>query len=338
MNVSQNVSLKPYNTFGIDVNAAHFTVFKSVDDVSGLLNSEIFKNNPVLFLGGGSNVLFTNDFDGLVIKNEIKGLEVISETDDEVFIRAGAGEIWQDLVEYSLDLGLGGIENLSLIPGTVGAAPMQNIGAYGVEIKDIFTELAAIDRSNGNTKVFKAEDCHFGYRNSVFKNELRDKFIITSVTLRLSGNPVVNTSYGAISETLQSWGIDQPGPKDVSKAVIQIRRSKLPDPAEIGNAGSFFKNPIISLEQFKELKQRWTGLPGYTDSEHHIKVPAAWLIDTCGWKGKRFGEIGIHQKQALVLVNYGKGSGKEIHDLAMKIKSSVQKTFGIELTPEVNII
>jgi UDP-N-acetylmuramate dehydrogenase len=283
-------------------------------------------------------VLFTRNFDGIVARNTIGGIEILSDDGIIVTIRAGAGVNWHDLVVYALKNNLGGIENLSLIPGTVGAAPMQNIGAYGAEIKDVFANLEAVNRQTGIFQIFDNQDCQFGYRNSIFKSELKDKYIISSVTLNLTCNHKINTSYGAIEETLKEWSINNPTIQDVSKAVISIRSAKLPDPKKIGNAGSFFKNPVITLDQYYDLKKTWTGMPGYTDSEGHIKVPAAWLIEKSGWKGKRRGEIGVHENQALVLVNFGQGSGKDLFYLAEEIQKSVHENFRITLNPEVNII
>ncbi len=337
MDISQNVSLKPYNTFGIDAIATHFAIVRTDDDFKELIKSEVFRENKMLILGGGSNLLFTTDFDGLVVKNEIKGIEVLEDEGDYVVVKSGAGEQWHTLVLYSLENGLNGIENLSLIPGTVGAAPIQNIGAYGVEIQNVFLELQGMDTVTGERRTYNKEDCQFGYRDSIFKKKLKGKIFIVSVTLRLSKKSLLNTSYGAIKEILDSWEIATPTATDVSRAVISIRQSKLPDPAKIGNAGSFFKNPIITSEVFKTLKEKWTRLPGYTDA-NQIKVPVAWLIENCGWKGKKIGDIGVHEKQALVLVNYGNGDGKAIVNLAQEIRVSIKKTFDIDLIPEVNIV
>ncbi len=337
MDIHKNQSLKPYNTFGLDVCAAYFVIIQSIDDFKELAKSEVFTKNKVLFLGGGSNLLFTGDFDGLVVKNELKGIDIIEENEEYVIIRSGAGEQWHDLVLFSLERGLFGLENLSLIPGTVGAAPMQNIGAYGTEIRDVFVELECFDAKTGEKRTFNKSDCQFGYRDSIFKNSLKGSVFINSVTLKLQKKGPVNTSYGAIRETLSSWKITDPTPVDVSRAVIAIRQSKLPDPAEIGNGGSFFKNPVITSSLFKALKEKWSELPGYNDGDH-IKIPAAWLIEDCGWKGKRIGDIGVHEKQALVLVNYGDGDGAALAVLAQQIRDSVRVKFNIDLTPEVNII
>ena len=338
MKIEESKELRPYHTFHLDVKAKYFANVKTVDDLLLLLNSSIYRNNPSLVLGGGSNLLFTGDLNGLVIKLSIKGISTLAEDEDEVDLKIGAGENWHELVTYCVDKGYGGIENLSLIPGTVGAAPMQNIGAYGVEIKEVFKELEAIEIATGKTKIFSNEACKFGYRDSIFKNKAKGRYVITSVTLKLSKKPVVNTSYGAIKETLALWGIEKPGIADVSKAVIHIRQSKLPDPNVIGNAGSFFKNPSIADADFERLKVNYPAATGYVQEDGTVKVPAAWLIEQAGWKGKTFGEIGVHKNQALVLVNYGEGKGRAIWELAQKIQASVQEKFGIALVPEVNVV
>ncbi len=338
MVIENNISLKGFNTFNIDVKASYFATFDSYEALKKLVNHPLFKNENRLILGGGSNVLFTQNFDGIIARNAIGGIETLSDNGVIATIKVGAGVNWHDLVVYALANNLGGIENLSLIPGTVGAAPMQNIGAYGAEIKDVFVNLEAVNRQNGSLKIFDHQDCQFGYRNSIFKSELKDKYIISSVTLNLTRNHMINTSYGAIEEILKEWSIKEPTIQDVSKAVILIRSTKLPDPKKIGTAGSFFKNPIITLDKYYALKKTWTSLPGYTDSEGHIKVPAAWLIEKSGWKGKRLGDIGVHEDQALVLVNYGRGSGKEIYNLALEVQKSIFENFKITLDPEVKII
>lgn len=339
MQIQKNVSLKSFNTFGINVKTAYFYEVKTVEELMVFLqeNKKVLYE-PLLILGGGSNLLFTKDFPGIVLKNNIRGIEVIREDEDNAWVQVGAGENWHTFVLHCIGLGYGGIENLSLIPGTVGAAPMQNIGAYGVEIKDVFEQLEAIHIETGELSYFTNDDCRFGYRESVFKNIYKDKFIITSVTLRLSKRPVINTSYGAIEQTLQSMGITSPGIQDVSNAVIHIRQSKLPDPAAIGNAGSFFKNPVIEKTVYENLKAEYPEIPGYEVSPHEMKIPAGWLIEQCGWKGKRFGDVGVHKNQALVLVNYGNAAGEAVKELAFKIRDSVIEQFGIELNPEVNMI
>ena len=339
MQIQKNVSLKSFNTFGINVKTAYFSEVRTIEELLVFLqeNKKVLYE-PLLILGGGSNVLFTKDFPGIVLRNNIHGIQVIREDESNAWVQVGAGENWHTFVLHCIGLGYGGIENLSLIPGTVGAAPMQNIGAYGVEIKDVFEQLEAIHIETGELSYFTNDDCRFGYRESIFKNIYKDKFIITSVTLRLSKRPVINTSYGAIEQTLQSMGITSPSIHDVSNAVIHIRQSKLPNPAAIGNAGSFFKNPVIEKTVYENLKAKYPEIPGYEVSPHKMKVPAGWLIEQCGWKGKRFGDVGVHKNQALVLVNYGNAAGEAVKELAFEIRDSVIEHFGIKLTPEVNII
>ncbi|MEK6477140.1 UDP-N-acetylmuramate dehydrogenase [Catalinimonas sp. 4WD22] len=343
MTIQENISLKPYNTFGIDAIARFFVEINSVDDLQELISKKLYREKEVFILGGGSNVLLTQDFDGLVIKINIPGIEVVEENEKFVWVRAGAGENWHMFVLHCIARGYGGVENLSLIPGTVGAAPMQNIGAYGVEIQDVFESLEAVNLSDGKVKNFTHEECQFGYRESVFKHILKGKYIITHVTLRLSKQPEINTTYGAIEETLKEMraqeGYEARTPiEEVSEAVIRIRKSKLPDPLKIGNAGSFFKNPVIDATKFESLQQAYPQVPGYKLADDRVKVPAGWLIEQCGWKGKKVGNTGIHNQQALVLVNHGQAQGNEVITLAMQIKDSVWEKFGIEITPEVNII
>jgi len=342
MKVASEVSLKAFNTFGIDSTAQYFVEVSSAVQLQELLREDQWKRTPKLILGGGSNLLFTSHFEGLVIKVGIGGIEVVVENQEEVWINVGAGENWHQLVVHCIEQGWGGIENLSLIPGTVGAAPMQNIGAYGVEIKDVFESLQAVQISSGKVRGFTAEDCKFGYRESVFKNIYKGQFIITSVVLKLSKRPVINTSYGAIEEVLTERlgenALEQASIRDVSDAVIHIRQSKLPDPTEIGNAGSFFKNPIVSAAQYESLKQKYQKVPGYPLSETEVKVPAGWLIEQAGWKGKRFGDVGVHDRQALVLVNHGGATGEAVKKLAYDIQQSVQEKFGVLIQPEVNIV
>lgn len=343
MIIQENVSLKPYNTFQIEARAKMFAEINSVDELKQIVKHPVYAQMPKLILGGGSNVLFTQDFDGLVLKINIPGIEVIREDEESVWLKTGAGVNWHELVVHCIALGYGGIENLSLIPGTVGAAPMQNIGAYGVEIKDTFDSLEAVHIQTGEVKIFNSQDCQFGYRESIFKTILKDQYIITYVTLKLSKYPVVNISYGAIEETLAQMrsgnGSDKsPGIKEVSEAVIYIRQSKLPDPKAIGNAGSFFKNPVVSLSQYEQLKHVYNKIPAYELPDNTVKIPAGWLIEQAGWRGKRIGQVGVHDKQALVLVNHGGGVGEEIKALALQIQQSVYDKFGIELMPEVNII
>lgn len=341
MLIAEQVSLQPFNSFGIDATARYFlaiTTEKMAQELVVMLqNDQRFLNLPVMILGGGSNILLTKDFDGLVIHNQIKGISVVSESAEEVHVQVGAGENWHELVLHAISKGWGGIENLSLIPGTVGAAPMQNIGAYGVEIKDVFVSLTAIHRQTGERVIFSNEACQFGYRQSIFKTTHKDQYIITSVTFQLKKQHEVNVSYGAIQQTLKQEGVEHPGIADVSKAVIAIRQSKLPDPAQIGNAGSFFKNPTIDQVQFDRLKVSFPDIVGYPN-DTGVKVPAGWLIEHAGWKGKTLGDIGVHKNQALVLVNYGGGKGQDIYQLSEDIKQSVAEKYGIELEREVNVV
>ena len=321
--------------------SAHADYFAKVSTVEELMQAADFAEEnslPWLVLGGGSNVLFTKDVKGLVILNRISGKEIISEDDQYVYLKAGAGENWHELVMYCVEKGYAGIENLSLIPGTVGAAPIQNIGAYGVELIDVFESLEALELESASVKTFDKEECQFGYRDSVFKKNLKGKVIITSVTLKLRKHPELKYSYASLSDKLKEKGISEPTIKDISNAVIEVRQSKLPDPDEIGNTGSFFKNPVISVYQFDELKTQFPELKGYPVSERQVKVPAGWLIEKAGWKGAREGDPGVHDKQALVLVNYGNATGSEIMQLAHKIQRSVQEKFDISITPEVNLI
>ncbi|MBF9221402.1 UDP-N-acetylmuramate dehydrogenase [Hymenobacter ruricola] len=344
MVLEENVSLRPYNTFGLDVRARYFARFASADELRELLKRPEVQAADKLILGGGSNLLFTQDFPGVVLKNEIRGLEIAGEDGESqtALVRAGAGESWHGLVEYALDQQLSGIENLSLIPGTVGAAPLQNIGAYGAELRDTFDHLEALEISTGHLRVFTAGECGFGYRESVFKNTLKNQFVVTAVVLRLHRQTRPNVRYGAIAETLAELGIEgEPTPQDVSRAVVHIRRSKLPDPAEIGNAGSFFKNPEVSQAKFDQLKSQYPDLPGYP-VPGGVKVPAGWLIERAGWKGLRrgagAGTHGVHARQALVLVNHGGATGSEVRQLAEEIIASVRQQFAVELHPEVNIL
>lgn len=340
MKLKRDISLKPFNTFGIDVKAALFVEINSLDELQEVLGQKELVHMPKLILGGGSNILFTNDFSGIVLKMQIKGITVTQEEDEYVYVQAGAGENWHQLVMHCIRKGYGGLENLSLIPGTVGAAPMQNIGAYGVEIKDVFHVLKAVEISTGLSRSFTKEQCEFDYRYSIFKDKkkAKDQYIITHVTLRLHKHPSLNTSYGDIQKTLDEMGVKKPSIKSVSEAVIKIRQSKLPDPSLLGNAGSFFKNPVVTKLMFEKLKKEYPFIPGYEQPNDLVKVPAGWLIEQCGWKGKVIGNIGVHKNQALVLVNYGNGKGEELRKLAFDIQSSVIEKFGVELMPEVNII
>ena len=333
--MQHEISLKPYNTFGIDVKAASFASFDSIEELITLLPS--IKSHETLISGGGSNMLFTKDFGGLFVRNCIKGIQEIERTETHVVIEAGAGELWHDFVMYCVDRGYGGLENLSLIPGCVGASPMQNIGAYGVEIKDTFAYLDAVEISTGEIKRFHLAECAFGYRESVFKRALKNQYVICKVAFTLTLQPVINTSYGVIEAELKQMGISTPGIKDVSKAVIRIRQSKLPDPKELGNAGSFFKNPVVTEEVLQSIQSTYKRVPSYPAGEGHVKLAAGWLIEQAGWKGKQFGNVGVHELQALVLVNYGGGTGKEIYELSQRIIDDIQEKFGVSLEREVNI-
>ena len=335
------MSLRMYNTFGIDARAQYFSGFKNTDDLNALLDfkkSPGLKNARTLILGGGSNILFTKNFDGLVLKNDISGIETIGEDDDHVYIKAGAGVNWHELVMHCIEMNLAGMENLSLIPGNTGASPMQNIGAYGVEIKDIFHELEAFHLQEKTVKTFGLGECGFAYRESVFKLQYKNQFVILNVTFRLNKKPQFNTSYGAIEQELEKMGIQQLSIRSVSQAVINIRRSKLPDPRVMGNAGSFFKNPEIDNAMFKHLQDIFPGIVGYHLPNGNVKLAGGWLIEKAGWKGYRRGDAGCHARQALVLVNYGNATGKEIYALSREIIESVHEKFGVGLEREVNIV
>jgi len=338
MNIIENYSLKERNTFGVDAKARYFVEIYSDNDLKEFLLLDEFKSSSKLILGGGSNILFTKDFPGTVIKISIPGIKISKEDEHNVILEAGAGEVWHELVLYCLDKNFGGIENLSLIPGTVGAAPIQNIGAYGQELKDVLESASGLFIEDGSRQTFNNNECRFSYRDSIFKNELKGKFIITTVVLRLCKKPVLNLQYGAVKNELEKLNLKEISIKNVSDVICMIRKSKLPDPEEIGNAGSFFKNPEIPELQFENLKKDYPDMIGYKLGNGNVKAAAGWLIEKCGWKGKRIGNTGAHAKQSLVLVNYGNATGKEILDLAIKIKESVNKKFNIELKEEVNII
>jgi UDP-N-acetylmuramate dehydrogenase len=338
MQIRENISLRPYHTFGIDVTAKYFASFASVEELKEILHSPFSILHSRLILGGGSNVLFTKDFDGIVLKNELKGIDVIKEDEDYVYVKAGAGENWHKLVMHCVENNYAGLENLSLIPGNVGASPMQNIGAYGVEIKDVFYELEAYHLKEGMIKKFSLEDCEFGYRESVFKQKFKGQFVITSVTYKLKKKPVFNTSYGAIQQELNKMGVKELSIQAISQAVINIRSSKLPDPKEIGNAGSFFKNPEITNAKYDILKSHFPDIVAFPLANGNVKLAAGWLIEQCKWKGYRNGDAGCYPKQALVLVNYGNAKGEEIFKLSEDIIQSVKEKFDVELVREVNII
>lgn len=337
MQIQENFSLKSYNTFGVEVKSRFFVEVTSVPLLQDLLSTPLLKDLPKLILGEGSNVLFTQDFPGIVIKISLKGIEKTLEDDQHVWVTAAAGENWHELVLYCIQHHLSGLENLSLIPGTVGAAPMQNIGAYGVELRHVFDQLTAVRLSDGKLCRFDLADCHFGYRDSVFKNEFKNQYAIISVRLRLNKQPNFNLEYGAIKDTLAEMKIKEINIEAISHAVIHIRQQKLPDPKKIGNAGSFFKSPLLSEEKFSAIHQKFPDVPYFADGDQY-KIPAGWLIEQCGWKGRRVGDTGVHEHHALVLVNYGNGSGLEIKRLAENIQDSVKEKFSILLVPEVNII
>ena len=332
----QNISLKSYNTFGINITAKNFVSVTSPSQLKTIVS----KNKEAFILSGGSNILLTKTIEKPVIQLNTKGIELLSiSTKNNAFIKVQAGENWHNFVIWCMDNDFGGLENLSLIPGNVGTSPMQNIGAYGVEIKDVFHQLEALEIETGKIKIFNKEACNFGYRESVFKNIFKGKYIIINVTFLLSKKQhTLHTSYGAIQTELENKHITNPSIKDVSNAVIAIRESKLPDPKKIGNSGSFFKNPVISTQQFKNLEKIYPTIPHYLISDTSIKIPAGWLVEQCGFKGKRFGDAGVHKKQALVLVNYGNATGKEIFELAQKIVKAVSLKFNINLEIEVNVI
>jgi UDP-N-acetylmuramate dehydrogenase len=338
MTILENISIQPFNSFGIDAKARFFAGFSSVDELAELSAAISLKQYPLLILGGGSNILFTKDFNGWILKNELNGIELMGEDEDHYYVKAHAGENWHRFVLYCLEKNYAGIENLSLIPGNVGASPMQNIGAYGVEIKDVFHELEAWHITEHTIHTFGVQDCQFGYRESVFKKKYKGQYIILSVTFRLLKQPVFHVQYGAIVQELERMGAQELSIQTVSNAVINIRSSKLPDPSRIGNAGSFFKNPVIPLAQYEQLKRSYSSITGYPAGTGLTKIAAGWLIEQCGWKGYRNGDAGCYHKQALVLVNYGKATGKEIFDLSESIIESVNAKFRITLEREVNII
>lgn len=332
MQVHQNFSLKKYNTFGVDVKARFFARFQTIQALYTLLEQA---RDPVI-LGGGSNVLFRNDYDGWVLKNEIRGVEVVQENETRVWVRAGAGVIWHDLVMYTVQMGWGGLENLALIPGCVGASPIQNIGAYGVEIQDVFHQLEAYDLEDRVLRTFDKKACEFGYRDSIFKRSFKGRMVITAVTFELARLPVVNVSYSALAQKLLEMKIEEPGVSDVARAVIAVRQSKLPAPDVLGNAGSFFKNPVVDGSTLRKIQENYT-VPFYVVAQDQYKIPAGWLIEQCGWKGARRGTVGCYEKQALVIVNFGGATGEEIFDFSGWIIDSVYQQFSIVLEREVNV-
>ncbi|RYF87075.1 MAG: UDP-N-acetylmuramate dehydrogenase [Chitinophagaceae bacterium] len=339
MQIRENISLKRYNTFGIEAKAKYFAEFTTISELKQLLSERKIKEQATkLVLGGGSNILLTKNVDGAVLKNEIKGIDLVKEDEQHFYVRAGAGEAWHGLVLHCVEKGFAGMENLSLIPGNTGASPMQNIGAYGVEIKDVFHELEAYHLFDKTVVRFGTNDCEFGYRESIFKRKFKGQFIITSVTFRLDKNPTLHTSYGAIQQELEAMGVLEPTIKTISQAVINIRSSKLPNPKMVGNAGSFFKNPMVAKPHADMLMKTYSTMPTFPVDETQVKVPAGWLIEQCGWKGYRKGDAGCYPKQALVLVNYGQATGNEVYALSEEILQSVKAKFSIVLEREVNII
>jgi len=334
--LNSNFSLLAYNTFGIDVKADYFIEYNSVDDLQTVLQSEIVLSNKMFHIGGGSNLLFMNDFSGVILHSVIQNIDVISETHSNVFLEVGAGVVWDDFVAYCVQNGWGGVENLSLIPGEVGASAVQNIGAYGVEVQDVIIDVKVVDINSGSPIVFSASECKYGYRDSIFKNEQKGNYIITSVVFKLEKSPIFKLNYQHLEdEVLKKGNINL---NSIRQTIIEVRESKLPDPKLLGNAGSFFMNPVISKEQFFILQKKYPNIPNYTVSDTLEKIPAGWLIDQCGWKGKQIGNAGVHDKQALVLVNRGGATGAEIVHLAEQIQASVNQKFGIVLHAEVNYI
>ncbi len=331
-------SLHKFNTFHLSVIASYYIKLTDQNQIKEILRQQVVRSEKKLVLGGGSNVLFLDDFfDGVVMHIATKGKKIISETDDEIIIRVAAGESWPDLVSEMTRAGYGGIENLALIPGTVGAAPIQNIGAYGVEFQDFFEKLTAIDLKKGEVVEFTRSDCEFGYRSSIFKSTHKNRYLITEVDLKLQKHPKPNLTYGALNEYVSNK-TEHPGIIEVMEAVVAVRKSKLPDPKELGNAGSFFKNPVIHSLLYKDLQKEFPDIPGYQNDDDTVKISAAWLLEHCHWKGQRIGNCSFHEKQALVLVNHGQATGRELFHLAMKAKQSVIEKFGIELEHEVNIV
>jgi len=337
MNILENYDLSKLNTFGIKAKASFFIEINTEDDVAELFSLDLFKKKEKLFLGGGSNVLFTKDFDGIVVINKLKGIEIIGEDENTVLVKSMGGEAWNDLVSFSVDKGYWGIENLALIPGSVGATPVQNIGAYGAEIKETLVSVEAYEIETGKKKIFSNEECKFGYRDSVFKNELKGKYFISAMILKLNKKENLNSNYKALQDYLKKNNLQIKNSKDVSNAISEIRKTKLPDPKDLGSAGSFFKNVYVDQNKFKELKEKYLDMPSFTEGEM-IKIPAGWLVEACGWKGKKVGNVGVYDKQALVLVNLGGATGQEIKNLSDEIIDSVYKKFGVKITPEVNLI
>ena len=336
MIIRGNISLKKYNSFGLEYIAKHMVHARTEKEAVSLFNGSVHLKRPTLIMGGGSNLLFTGDFNGTIIIPGFRGIKTEEKSDEFVIISAGAGVIWDKLVEWSVLNGYGGLENLSLIPGLVGAVPIQNIGAYGVEARTTIVKVKAISTRDGSIRFFSNDECGFDYRNSIFKNREKGNYLVTRVYFRLKTNPMPDLAYGTLKDEVTKLG--EPSPKNLRQAVINIRRSKLPDPAVIGNAGSFFKNPVVDNNVAEELKKRFPGLPCYKDRPGSVKLAAGWMIEHCGWKGKRIGDAGVHENQALVLINYGKATGKEIYDLSEEIRKSVSEKFDVDLEREVEVI
>jgi len=334
--IKENISLKNYNTFGIDVNSKFFVECNSTQDIIEFLKSYQNSDLPLMILGGGSNVLFTQDFDGYILHPSIKGIEIQNETKTDVTLKVGAGEDWDEFVAYCVEHGWGGIENLSLIPGNVGTCPIQNIGAYGVEVKDVIAEVETMDIKTFKSLKFKNQECNFGYRDSIFKRELKGTFVITHVSFKLQKQPVFKLNYGKLNEELKRFG--EVNLANIRQAVIDIRDLKLPKPEELGNAGSFFKNPVVEKSKVIELKSQYENMPSYDQGIGKVKIPAGWLIEKAGWKGRTIGNAGVHKNQALVIVNYGGAAGSDIYNLATEIQKSVQTMFDIDIAMEVNIV
>lgn len=337
MDFEKNISLRKLNTFGINVKCKFYCKVQSEKEMVSVINSEEYNNNSHLILSGGSNVLFLKDYEGLIIQNEIKGKQITEEKSESTILRVGAGENWHQFVLWSIKNGLSGLENMALIPGNVGASPMQNIGAYGVEVKDFIVSVEGVNLDTKEAFILKNSECNFEYRDSIFKHELKEKVIITHVNFELSKTPINNIKYGAIKEEIKSLGLPI-STESICKAVINIRTRKLPNPKVIGNIGSFFKNPVISTSEFLKIQKQYSEIVGYKVSDTETKVAAGWLIDQCGWKGYRKGDAGVHKNQALVLVNHGNATGEEIISLSKEIQQSVKDKFKIDIHPEVNII
>jgi len=338
MNILENHSLLSYNTFGVDVKARYFIPVVSTSDLPAIIDFIHANNYRVIVLGEGSNILFTKDFDGIILQMQIGGIHVVKENDEYYWVKAGGGVKWHELVTNTLRAGMTGLENLSMIPGTVGAAPVQNIGAYGTEFREVMEALEAFMLETGEKKYFKNKECAFDYRDSIFKNELKDHFLISNVVFRLNKKPVFNLSYEPLKKKILESGKSDLTAIDISRAVMEIRQNKLPDPAITGNAGSFFKNPIVERSFWENLKNTYKLIPGHPATDTQMKIPAAWLIEQCGWKGKQVGNVGVHDQQPLVLINNGDANGTEIMNLSKKIQSSVKSKFGISLKPEVRIL